>query len=221
VIAVLVIVAIVIVLILFVVMTYNGMVKGRNKVDESWSGIDVQLKRRHDLVPNLVETVKGYATHEREVFQAVTDARTRAMGASSPAQAGAAEGQLGQALGRLFAVAEAYPDLKASQNFLELQGTLSQLESEIAASRRVYNSNVQIYNTRIQSFPGMLIAGPGGFTKREFFVIENPADRENVNVSFSDPPSVAAVPAPAPATPIAPAPETPAIPPGDPGTPAS
>ena len=142
-IAVIVIVVIVIVLALFLVMTYNGMVGGRNKVDESWSGIDVQLKRRHDLVPNLVETVKGYATHEREVFQAVTDARTRAMSASTPAAAGAAEGQLGQALGRLFAVAEAYPDLKASQNFLELQGTLNQLESEIAASRRVYNSNVQ------------------------------------------------------------------------------
>ena len=158
--AVIIIVVIVILLALFLIVTYNGMVKGRNKVDESWSGIDVQLKRRHDLVPNLVETVKGYATHEREVFQAVTDARTRAMGASTPAQAGAAEGQLGQALGRLFAVAEAYPDLKASTNFLELQGTLNQLESEIAASRRVYNSNVQTFNTRIQSFPGVVIAGP-------------------------------------------------------------
>ena len=158
--AVLVIVAIVIVIALFLIVTYNGMVRGRNKVDESWSGIDVQLKRRHDLVPNLVETVKGYATHEREVFQAVTDARTRAMSANSPAAAGAAEGILGQALGRLFAVAEAYPDLKASTNFLELQGTLNQLESEIAASRRVYNSNVQTFNTRIQSFPGVVIAGP-------------------------------------------------------------
>ena len=227
--AVLIIVAIVIILALFVIMTYNGMVKGRNKVDESWSGIDVQLKRRHDLVPNLVETVKGYATHEREVFQAVTDARTRAMGASTPAQAGAAEGQLGQALGRLFAVAEAYPDLKASQNFLELQGTLNQLESEIAASRRVYNANVQTFNTRIQSFPGVVIAGPLGFSKREFFVIENAADRDPVNVSFSDPPSVAAAPAvPAvPAAPEAPAippatpPATPPAPPSDPGTPSS
>jgi LemA protein len=208
--AVLVIVAIVIVIALFLIVTYNGMVRGRNKVDESWSGIDVQLKRRHDLVPNLVETVKGYATHEREVFQAVTEARTRAMSASSPAAAGAAEGILGQALGRLFAVAEAYPDLKASTNFLELQGTLNQLESEIAASRRVYNSNVQTFNTRIQSFPGVVIAGPFGFSKREFFVIENAAERENVSVSFSTPPSVATTPA-APA--VTEAPETPAIPP--------
>jgi LemA protein len=213
VIAVIVIVVIVIVLALFLVMTYNGMVRGRNKVDESWSGIDVQLKRRHDLVPNLVETVKGYATHEREVFQAVTDARTRAMSASTPAQAGAAEGILGQAIGRLFAVAEAYPDLKASQNFLELQGTLNQLESEIAASRRVYNSNVQTYNTRIQSFPGVTLAGPFGFSKREFFVIEDASDREPVAVSFSSPPAVAEAPA-APA--VSEAPEAPAIPPATP-----
>jgi LemA protein len=215
VIVLIIIIAIVVVLGLFLIMTYNGMVKGRNKVDESWSGIDVQLKRRHDLVPNLVETVKGYATHEREVFQAVTDARARAMGASSPAAAGAAEGILGQALGRLFAVAEAYPELKASTNFLELQGTLNQLESEIAASRRVYNSNVQTFNTRIQSFPGVTLAGPFGFSKREFFVIENAGDREPVSVSFSNAPPVAAPPA-APAAPAAP--ETPAIPPATPPT---
>jgi LemA protein len=219
VIAVIIIVVIVVILALFLIATYNGMVKGRNKVDESWSGIDVQLKRRHDLVPNLVETVKGYATHEREVFQAVTDARTRAMSASTPAQAGAAEGILGQAIGRLFAVAEAYPDLKASQNFLELQGTLGQLESEIAASRRIYNSNVQSYNTRIQSFPGVVIAGSFGFQKREFFELENAADREPVAVSFSDPPAVAppvAPPAAAPA-PVAPAePEAPSDPPAPP-----
>ena len=211
-IAVIVIVVIIILLALFLVGIYNGMVKGRNKVDESWSGIDVQLKRRHDLVPNLVETVKGYATHEREVFQAVTDARTRAMGASSPAAAGAAEGILGQALGRLFAVAEAYPDLKASTNFLELQSTLNQLESEIAASRRVYNSNVQTFNTRIQSFPGVVLAGPFGFSKREFFVIENAAEREPVAVSFSTP---SAAPAEAPPA-VTAAPETPAIPPATP-----
>jgi LemA protein len=224
---VIIVVVIVVLLALFVMLSYNGMVKGRNKVDESWSGIDVQLKRRHDLVPNLVETVKGYATHEREVFQAVTDARARAMSASTPAAAGAAEGILGQAIGRLFAVAEAYPDLKASQNFLELQGTLNQLESEIAASRRIYNSNVQGYNTRIQSFPGVLLAGPFGFSKREFFEIENPADREPVSVSFSDPTPAAAAPV-APAPPVAPAapiteappaPEAPSDPP--PAAPAS
>jgi LemA protein len=220
---VLIIVVIVIVLALFLVLTYNGMVRGRNKVDEAWSGIDVQLKRRHDLVPNLVETVKGYATHEREVFQAVTDARANAMSASTPAQAGAAEGILGQAIGRLFAVAEAYPDLKASQNFLELQGTLNQLESEIAASRRIYNSNVQTFNTKIQSFPGVLIAGSFGFSKREFFVIENAADRDPVAVSFSTPdappvppvapaPAPPVVPDPAPAPDPTPAPEPPAAP---------
>jgi LemA protein len=203
VIVVIVIVVIVVLLALFLVMAYNGMVRGRNKVDESWSGIDVQLKRRHDLVPNLVETVKGYATHEREVFQAVTDARANAVAASGPAASGAAEGILGQAIGRLFAVAEAYPDLKASQNFLELQGTLGQLESEIAASRRIYNSNVQGYNTRIQSFPGVLLAGPFGFSKRDFFEIENPADRETPQVSFSTP-TVAAAPTPAPAPPVPP-----------------
>jgi LemA protein len=214
--AVIIIVVIVVLLALFLVVSYNGMVRGRNKVDESWSGIDVQLKRRHDLIPNLVETVKGYATHEREVFQAVTDARTRAMSASTPAAAGAAEGILGQAIGRLFAVAEAYPDLKASQNFLELQGTLNQLESEIAAARRIYNSNVQSYNTRIQSFPGVTLAGPFGFQKREFFELDNPADREPVAVSFSDPP--AAAPTAAPAAPVAappaadPAPAAPAAP---------
>ena len=201
---------------LFYILIRNSMVASRNRVDESWSGIDVQLKRRHDLVPNLVETVKGYATHEREVFQAVTEARARAMGASTPAQAGAAEGQLGQALGRLFAVAEAYPELKASQNFLELQGTLNQLESEIAASRRVYNSNVQTFNTRIQSFPGVTLAGPFGFSRREFFVIEDAADREPVSVSFSDAPPVAAAPAAPPAPAVPPAPETPAIPPATP-----
>ena len=183
-IAVIVIVVIVILLALFLVGIYNGMVKGRNKVDESWSGIDVQLKRRHDLIPNLVETVKGYATHEREVFQAVTDARTRAMSASTPAAAGAAEGILGQAIGRLFAVAEAYPDLKASQNFLELQGTLNQLESEIAASRRIYNSNVQSYNTRIQSFPGNQFAAWFHFEPVTFFTAEGGVTQD-VAVSFA------------------------------------
>ena len=166
------------------------MVQGRNKVDESWSGIDVQLKRRHDLVPNLVETVKGYATHEREVFQAVTDARTRAMSASSPAAAGAAEGMLGQAIGRLFAVAEAYPDLKAStrtSSSCRARSTSSSPRSPPRAASTTRTS--RRYNTRIQSFPGVLLAGPFGFSRREFFVIENAADRENGRVSFSTPPS--------------------------------
>ena len=123
---VIVLIVVVVLIGLYGILTYNGMVRSRNMVDEAWSGIDVQLKRRHDLIPNLVETVKGYATHEREVFQAVTDARTRAMQASGPAQAGAAEGILGQALGRLFAVAEAYPQLRATENFQQLQARADQ-----------------------------------------------------------------------------------------------
>ena len=178
-------IGIVIVIGLILVGIYNGMVRARNKVDEAWSGIDVQLKRRHDLVPNLVETVKGYAAHEREVLTAVTEARARAQAATTPGAASAAEGQLGQALGRLFAVAEAYPDLKASENFRQLQGELSSLESEIAAARRVYNGNVQDYNTRIQSFPAVVFSGMFGFTQREFFEIEDAAERDVPDVSFS------------------------------------
>jgi LemA protein len=163
------------------------MVRARNKVDEAWSGIDVQLKRRHDLVPNLVEAVKGYAAHEAGVFAAVTEARAKAMSAQAqgPAAAGAAENVLSGALGRLFAIAEAYPELRATENFQQLQGELTNLESEIAASRRLYNGNVQTYNSKIQTFPGVALAGPFGFSKREFFEIEDEADREVPKVSFS------------------------------------
>ena len=181
------IVVLIVLLVLYGITAYNGMVSARNRVDEAWSGIDVQLKRRHDLIPNLVETVKGYAAHERETFQAVTDARARAMQASGPAASGAAEGMLSQALGRLFAVAEAYPQLRASENFQQLQQELTNTEDQISASRRVYNGNVQSYNTRIQTFPNSLIAGSRGFTPREFFEIEEPADREVPAVSFTSP----------------------------------
>ena len=160
------------------------MVKARNKVDEAWSGIDVQLKRRHDLIPNLVETVKGYAAHEKEVFENVSAARSAAISASGPAEAGRAEGALTGALGRLFAVAEAYPQLRAAESFTELQRELANTEDQIAGSRRIYNGNVQAYNTKIQVFPNSLIAGQFGFTRREFFEIEDPADREPVKVSF-------------------------------------
>ncbi len=194
---ILIILGIVILLILFGIATYNGMVRTRNMVDQAWSGIDVQLKRRHDLIPNLVETVKGYAAHERETFQAVTDARTKAMQASGPAAAGAAEGMLGQALGRLFAVAEAYPQLRATENFQQLQAELTDTEDQIAAARRIYNGNVQSYNTKIQVFPNSLLAGMGGFTAREFFEITDQGEREPVTVDFSTP---AAAP-PAPPTP--------------------
>jgi LemA protein len=208
------VIVVVVLLILFLIGAYNGMVRARNKVDEAWSGIDVQLKRRHDLIPNLVETVKGYAAHERETFQAVTDARTRAMSASGPAQAGVAEGMLSQALGRLFAVAEAYPQLRATENFQQLQAELTNTEDQIAAARRIYNGNVQSYNTRIQVFPASIIAGMGGFTPREYFEIEDAGDREPVKVDFSTPPSVADTgPAAAPEPPAAAPPAAP--PPAD------
>ena len=198
--AVIVIVVVIVLLILFLIGIYNGMVRARNRVDESWSGIDVQLKRRHDLIPNLVETVKGYAAHEKEVFENVTQARAAAMGAQGPAQSAQAEGMLTNALGRLFAVAEAYPVLRATENFQQLQAELTNTEDQIAGARRIYNGNVQEYNTKIQTFPAAVFAGMFGFTKREFFELESPADRAVPNVSFADPPSVAAPPA-APTTP--------------------
>jgi LemA protein len=188
---VLIVVRVALLLGLIFVLIRNSMIGSRNRVDESWSGIDVQLKRRHDLVPNLVETVKGYATHERETFQRVTEARAAAMAAEGPRQASAAEGVLGGALADLRAVAEQYPDLRATENFQQLSRNLSELEDEIQASRRIYNSNVQAYNTKIQIFPNSVVAGMGGFTAREFFEIEDPTEREPVAVSFSDPPPAA------------------------------
>lgn len=174
--------AVAILLLTFVVL-YNGLVRARNMVDESWSGIDVQLKRRHDLVGNLVESVKGYAAHERELLQKVTDARAAADRASGPQQSAVAEAALTGPVNRLLAVAEAYPDLKASENFLQLQDELSNLEDQIAASRRIYNANARTYNDRIQSFPGMLVAKPFGFSDRDYF--ELPAgEGAPVTVSF-------------------------------------
>jgi LemA protein len=180
-----VVLGIIVLLALILVFAYNGMVKARNKVDESWSGIDVQLKRRHDLIPNLVETVKGYAAHEKEVFENVSAARSAAISAQGPAQQAQAETALTGALGRLFAVAEAYPQLRAAESFTQLQQELANTEDQIAAARRIYNGNVQAYNTKIQVFPNSLLAGPFGFARREFFEIEDPADREPVKVSFS------------------------------------
>src|ERR671923_1885111 len=169
------------------VLMRNSLVSLNQRVSEAWSGIDVQLKRRHDLVPNLVETVKGYATHERETFEKVTQARAAAMQASGPAEAGQAEGQLTAALGGLRVVAEKYPELRATENFQQLQRQLSELEDEIQASRRIYNSNVQAYNTKIQIFPMSIVASQGGFTAKEFFEIEDASDREVPEVSFSQP----------------------------------
>ena len=154
------------------VVGFNRLVRLRNEVDTGWSNIDVQLKRRADLIPNLVEAVKGYAAHESGVFEAITAARTALLGASTPAAAGQANEVLTAAVGKLFAVAEAYPDLKASQNFLRLQGDLTDTEDKISAARRYYNATVMRYNTKVQSFPGLLYAGPLGFRAREFFAAD-------------------------------------------------
>ena len=190
---VLIVVGVILLLGLIYVLIRNSMIGSRNRVDEAWSGIDVQLKRRHDLVPNLVESVKGYAQHEQSTFEKVTQARAAAMQAQGPAEAGQAEGMLSQALGGLRVVAEQYPELRATENFQQLMRNLSELEDEIQASRRIYNSNVQAYNTKIQVFPNSVIANSGGFTPREFFEIEVAAEREAPDVSFTQPP-------PAPAT---------------------
>jgi LemA protein len=182
---VIVLVAIVVIVLLLLVGLYNRLVRYRNRVDNAWAQVEVQLKRRWDLIPNLVETVKGYAAHERGVFEEVTEARTRAQQAQTPAATAEAEGILGQALGRLFAVAEAYPDLKASQNFQELQAQLSETEDKVAVSRQVYNDSVLTYNNAIQTFPGVVMAGPFGFTAREFFEVAEEAQREPPRVDFA------------------------------------
>ena len=168
----------------WVVITYNGLIGARNQVDEAWSGIDVQLKRRHDLIPNLVNTVKGYASHEANVLENVTKARSQAVNASEPADVAQSENLLTGALRSVFALSEAYPDLKADQNFQELQIQLADTEDKIQAARRIYNGNVRDYNTRIQRFPTLIIANMFGFRDRDFFEIEDPAERENVTVQF-------------------------------------
>ena len=175
---------IVLVAIVYILMR-NSIIAARNRVEEAWSGIDVQLKRRHDLIPNLVESVKGYATHERKTFENVTKARSQAMGASGVEQVGKAENALSAALGQLRVVAEQYPDLRATENFQQLQNQLSELEDEIQASRRIYNSNVQSYNTKIQQFPMSIVANQGNFEDKEFFEIGDAAERETPQVSFS------------------------------------
>jgi LemA protein len=183
-IALIVIVVIVVIAVFYFIAKRNSIIASRNRVDESWSGIDVQLKRRHDLVPNLVETVKGYASHESEVFEKATKARAEAMSAHSVADTSKAESNLSGALTDLRAVAENYPTLRATENFQQLSRNLSELEDEIQASRRIYNSNVQSYNTDIEQFPGSIIANQGNFTKREYFEIEDATERQPVSVDF-------------------------------------
>ena len=181
--AVIVIVVVVLLLLLVFWLGYNGLVKRRNQVDNAWSQIDVQLKRRHDLIPNLVETVKGHAAHERGTFEAVTAARANAINAQSPAEQAQAENVLSGALKSLFAVAENYPELKASEQFMQLQGSLSQTEDSIQNSRRYYNAVVRDLNTKIQVFPTNILAGMFNFTPRQFFETTE-ADREPVQVKF-------------------------------------
>ena len=166
----------------YFVSLYNGLVRGRNETRNGWSQIDVQLKRRHDLIPNLVETVKGYAAHERETLEAVVAARGAAVSATTPAAAGKAEGALGAALGRLFALAENYPDLKANQNFLALQEELSSTENRISFARQAYNDAATRYNTQREVFPANLISG--GFEAAELFEIEEAGARNVPQVSF-------------------------------------
>lgn len=161
------------VLLLYGILVFNQLVRHRNRVENAWSGIDVQLKRRYDLIPNLIEAVKGYATHERELFEQVTQARTRAIEAGSVGDQAQAETEITRSLGRLLAVAEAYPQLRANENFLALQEELTATESKIAFSRQFYNDQVMKYNTKIQQFPSLLVARMGRFTEREFFEAED------------------------------------------------
>ena len=177
------VVGVVVVLALVVVLLYNGLVRLRNRIDGAWSQIDVQLQRRYDLIPNLVETVKGYAAHEKGVFEAVTQARAAAIGAQGVAQQAQAENMVTSALKSLFAVAEAYPDLKANQNFLALQEELAGTEGRIAYARQFYNDSVQAYNTRIQSVPSNVVARSFGFTEREYFEADD-TSRGPVSVTF-------------------------------------
>ncbi|HDP36150.1 MAG TPA: LemA family protein [Candidatus Hydrogenedentes bacterium] len=181
----LVILAILVVIALWIVGIFNGLVRLRNAVKNAWSQIDVQLKRRHDLIPNLVETAKGYMTHERETFEKITQARNLAQKASGPAEQGAAESGLSQALSNFFVVVENYPDLKANENFMQIQEELTSTENRIGFARQAYNDAVMVFNNKIEMFPSNIVAGMFNFTKSDFFEIEDAAEREVPKVSFS------------------------------------
>ncbi|MHC4456350.1 MAG: LemA family protein [Planctomycetota bacterium] len=184
--AAIIIVGIVIVLLIIsVISIYNSLVRLRNQVNNAWSQIDVQLKRRHDLIPNLVETAKGYMKHERETFEAITTARSQAMGAKTVSDAAKAEGALSEALTKFMLVVENYPDLKANQNFLAVQEELTSTENKIAFARQNYNDQTLFFNNKIQMFPSNIVAGIFSFTKRDFFEIEIAAEREVPKVSFT------------------------------------
>lgn len=181
---VIVVVVLLVLLGLFLVLMYNRLVRFRNRSENAWAQVDVQLKRRADLIPNLVETVKGYASHERETFDEVTRARTAAQQAQGVAQQAQAENVLTAAIGRLFAVAEAYPQLRASENFQQLQGELTETEQKIAISRQVYNDTVLTYDNALESVPTNVVAGMFGFEKRQYFELDEPAAREAPQVHF-------------------------------------
>ncbi len=182
--ALLIVLGVAVVLVLWFVSVYNGLVRLRNQVDNAWAQIDVQLKRRHDLIPNLLNTVKGYMAHERDTLEAIVKARTAAMAAQGPAQAATAEAQLSGALRGLMVNVERYPDLKASANFLALQEELSSTENKISFARQAYNDSVTTYNTRIQSIPENMIAGPAGFRPRDLFEVKDEAERAVPEVKF-------------------------------------
>jgi len=175
---------IIVVVVLWIIGVFNSLIRFRTRTKEAWSDIDVQLKRRYNLIPNLVETVKGYATHERELFEKVSEARSKAMGATNVREKGEAENALSNTLKTLFAVAENYPELKASTNFLELQRELRDTEDKVQAARRFYNGNVRDFNIKLQSFPASIIASLFGFKKMDFFEIGTPEEREPVKVKF-------------------------------------
>lgn len=182
--AIFILVGVVVLVVLWAILTYNGLVSRRAMVAEGWSGIDAQLKRRADLIPNLVETVKGYAAHERQTFDELTKMRSEA-GSQDPAQRAQTESAITAAIGKVMAVAEAYPDLKASANFQSLQKDLSDLEDQIQLARRYYNGAVRNLNVAVQQFPSNLIANMGGFTAAQFFQLDSPAERTAPKVSFS------------------------------------
>jgi LemA protein len=177
-------IGIIVLIVGYFIATYNSLVRLKNQIKNAWSQIDVQLKRRHDLIPNLIETVKGYMTHERGTLENIANARSQAMGAKSIPDKAKAEGMLSQALGQFYAVAEAYPDLKANQNFLALQEELTSTENRIAFARQSYNDQVLFFNNKIQMFPSNLVAGWLNYTAEHFFEIEDKAQREVPKVSF-------------------------------------
>jgi LemA protein len=177
-------IVVLVLLAIILVVLYNRLVRLRNRCENAWAQIDVQLKRRHDLIPNLIETVKGYASHERATFEEVTKARTQAQMAQGPAESAAAENMLTQAIGKLFAVAEQYPELRATENFQQLQAQLEETESKIAVSRQIYNDAVLTYDNALETVPTNIVAGMFGFKPREYFEVEDAASREVPQVQF-------------------------------------